>query len=381
MTLAEDTRDDATTTPPAGGQDPAGGGWTNFDLHGRVSMRVADGTPTAPQLQDMFRCFRRAAPSAAGRELVVTRHLEEIPDAADLETTLTYTDDSVTMPDARIQVVQAESGYRLHGPGELLTSVLPLVDALMVRSGAATFHAATVDYRGMGIAMPAAGGTGKTSTIAKFMRVDGVSFMGDDWAFLSSDGRLLGFAKPMFIKPHHRTLYPHLFQGPRKPMVPVSLSRPVGHLTTIVHPVIARYPRAAALSRRWSPEHRMTRPEQALRGKSISTDVPLALAVYVERYAGSATRVLERSKSWMASRMVGNFHIEMPTHAQNLITALGATGVLPLDAYFGEKAAVIRSGLEGVPTFLMQVPAAMSPDQASDSIVSHIRELLGEEEA
>ncbi|MCK6209399.1 hypothetical protein KZX45_02445 [Georgenia sp. EYE_87] len=344
-------------------------------------MRVARGTPTAPQLKDMFRCFRTTSPGSGDSELVVSKTFEQIPDAADLETTLSYTDDAVTIPDARVQVVRTDAGYRLHGPGELLTSVLPLVDALMVRNGAATFHAATIEYKGMGIAMPAAGGTGKTSTIAKFMRLEGASFMGDDWGFLSEDGELLGFAKPMFIKPHHREIYPHLFEGPRKPMVPVGLSRPVGHLTTVVHPLFARYPRAAAFSRRWSPEHRMTTPERALGDRAISTRAPLTMAVYLERYAGSTTRVVERDVRWMASRMVGNFHIEMPGHSQSLVTALGATGMLPLDEYFSAKASVLRSALKDVPTFLMQVPAAMSPDAASDSIVSHVRRLLGEGDA
>lgn len=353
-------------------------GWTYFNLHDRVSMRVARGTPTAPQLEVMFRCFRSAAPPAGAGELTVTTAFEPVREASDLETTLTYSEDTVTIPDARVQVVRTPAGFRVHGPGELLTSVLPLLDALMVRAGAATFHAATIKYRGMGIAMPAAGGTGKTSTIAKFMRLEGAEFMGDDWGFLSEDGEMLGFAKPMFIKPHHRDIYPHLFAGPHKPMVPVALSRPVGHLTTVVHPVFARYPRAAAFSRRWSPEHRMITPEQALDGGAVATRAPLSIAVYLERYAGTATRVLERDQRWMASRMVGNFHIEMPAHAQSLVTALGATGMLPLDEYFSAKAKVLRSALEGVPTFLMQVPAAMTPDQASDSIVAHVRGLLGE---
>jgi hypothetical protein len=77
--------------------------------------------------------------------------------------------------------------------------------------------------------------------------------------------------------------------------------------------------------------------------------------------------------------MVDNFHIEMPAHAQALVTALGATGALALDRYYADKAAVIRSALDAVPTYLMQVPAAMSPDQAADSIVAHVRSILGEE--
>src|SRR3712207_7723732 len=59
----------------------------------------------------------------------------------------------------------------------------------------------------------------------------------------SADGRLLGYAKPMFIKPHHREIYPHLFERRRKPLVPSRLSRPVSRFTSLVHPVVTQYPR------------------------------------------------------------------------------------------------------------------------------------------
>ena len=67
------------------------------------------------------------------------------------------------------------------------------------------------------------------------MRREGWSFMGDDWAFLAEDAQLLGYEKPMFIKPHHQAIYPHLFEGARKPLVPV-----------------AALPTASAVSPRWS---------------------------------------------------------------------------------------------------------------------------------
>ena len=57
--------------------------------------------------------------------------------------------------------------------------------------------------------------------------LDEVAFMGDDWAFATREGTMLGYAKPMFIKPHHKAIYPHLFQGLQKPLIPSSISRPV----------------------------------------------------------------------------------------------------------------------------------------------------------
>jgi hypothetical protein len=237
-------------------------------------------------------------------------------------------------------------------------------------------HAATVAYRGHAIALPAAGGTGKTSTVAKLMRKDGYSFMGDDWAFLSDDGQLLGYEKPMFIKPHHRPIYPHLFQGVRKPMVPVALSRPVGHLTTAVHPVIIRYPRLADVSRRWSPEHRMVNAAQALPGVPVTHAAPLALAMFVERYGGTGTELSEVGRPWMVDRLMGNFHVEMAGFSQEVVAAMAAASMLPWRALVEDKGDVLSKAVDGVPCYLLRVPRHLTPDQASDEVVRILDEVV-----
>jgi len=237
-------------------------------------------------------------------------------------------------------------------------------------------HAATMAYRGHAIALPAAGGTGKTSTVAKLMRREGWSFMGDDWAFLTEDATLLGYAKPMFIKPHHRAIYPHLFEGVRKPLVPSRLSQSVGRLTTVVHPYVIRYPRLADFSRRWSPEHRMVSPETAFPGRELTTSAPLAAAVYVERFEGARSRIVERTSEWMVDRMLGNFHIEMAGFSQQVVTGLAATSVVPWREHFAAKGLVLNKALDGRPCHLLQVPSSYTADEASDDIVRHLEQLL-----
>jgi hypothetical protein len=296
--------------------------------------------------------------------------------AAHGETEYDYTETAVQLNASDVQILVEEGGFRLNGTRELLVSALPLIDRILVTRGVAMVHAATVDYRGHGICMPAWGGTGKTSTIAKLLKLDGVAFMGDDWAFLDSGGQLLGYAKPMFIKPHHRPIYPHLFERRRKPLVPTRLSRPLGRLTTIVHPLITRYPRLARATRKWSPEHMMVTPQAAFPHAAISTAAPVAVSVFVERHEGAKPVMLERDRSWMVSRLVGNFHAEIAPHSQAVITALGATGLVPIERYFADKAAVLERALAETPAFLLQVPQAYSPDQASDVIVAHLQEAL-----
>jgi GT2 family glycosyltransferase len=348
--------------------------WLNFDIHGIAGIRVHSDAPTARQLNTMLACF--ATEQEVPGDITVTPVHEPMPEAGWLELDFAYTDRAALFPDDRVQIVRDPEGWHIHGSGELLTALVPVLDRCMVERDAAMIHAATVSYRGHGIALPAAGGTGKTSTIAKLMKRPEYGFMGDDWAFISGDGRMLGFEKPMFIKPHHRPIYPHLFSGARKPLVPKALSRPVGKLTTVVHPVIVRYPHLADISRRWSPEHRMVAPRKALPGGNFTRTAPLAAAIYVERYDGAVTRLVERDHAWMVDRMIGNFHIEMPGFSQHVVAAMGASNLVPTPRHYREKAAVLSRALDGLPCMVLRVPRVYSADTASDDIVAVMSDLL-----
>lgn len=346
----------------------------NFDVHGRLGIQVDPAAPAALQLRGMLGCF--ATPAEVPPDITVSSRPEPMPGAGLLDHELAYTEDTVRFMADRVQIVVDGDRYRIHGPGELLTTLVPVLDRAMVTRGAAMIHAATMAYNGWGIALPAAGGTGKTSTVAKLMRQDGWSFMGDDWAFLTDDATLLGYEKPMFIKPHHKAIYPHLFEGAHKPLVPASMSRSVGRVTTVVHPYVIRYPRLAEFSRRWSPEHKTVDARKAFPGRTPTVSAPLAAAVYLERFEGARPRLLERTSSWMVDRMLGNFHVEMASFSQQVVTGLAATSVIPWRRHVEEKGNVLSKALDGRPCHLLQVPSVYTADEASGVIVTFLEELL-----
>lgn len=350
--------------------------WIELDLHGRASVRVDRSAPAASQLADMFAPFRSKA--LPHHDITVTGPLTPWSQASHAEHDYRYTGNSLFLMGSKVQIVVEGDGYSLHGTRELLTFLLPLVDRVMVRRDAAMIHAATVDFRGVGVALPAWGGVGKTSTMAKLLRLEGVGFMGDDWAFVTGQQELLGYFKPMFIKPHHQPIYPHLFEGHRKPLVPRSLTKHVAELTTMVHPVVTRYPRLAGLSRRWSPEHIMVTPQQALPHAAFTQAVPLRMAVFVERFDGDRTVMETVDEPWMVARFLGNFHSELPAESRDVITAMAATGLDPMHEMFAEKAAVLRRAVAGLPCYRMRVPVTMSADTASDAIVAHLRTALSD---
>ena len=355
---------------------PAGdaNSWVYFDFHGLVRMRVAGSARSLPNLRDMMRPF--IVPEISGYELTVDDEPAPMLAPSHFEDHLRYTEDAVAMLGPDVQIARTADGVRVSGTRELLTTVLPVLDWLMIERGAGMIHAATFSYKGHGVSMPAWGGVGKTSTIAKLAKREGVAFMGDDWGFLSEGGTMLGYAKPMFMKPHHKPIYPHLFQGGRKPLAPKWITKYLSSFSTLFHPIVTKYPRVAAFTRRWSPEHKMVVPADALPTTEIATSAPLAVSVFVERSGGTQSEFTPVTEEWLVSRLVGNFHAELSRPSRDVITALGATGFIPLEELFDKKAQVLAKAVSEKPAFLLRVPAAWSADRASDDIVTHLFEAL-----
>ena len=120
----------------------------------------------------------------------------------------------------------------------------------------------------------------------------------------------------------------------------------------------------------------MVSAERALPGVPVTTSAPLLCSVYVERHSGEETELHEVTEDWMVDRMLGNFHVEMATFSQQLVTALAAGSVVTWREYVDDKAGVLAKGLAGVPCYVLRVPRHHSADQASDAVVTALDGLL-----
>ena len=114
----------------------------------------------------------------------------------------------------------------------------------------------------------------------------------------------------------------------------------------------------------------------AFPGQEVTTTAPLAAAIYIERFEGTRSRIIERTSDWMVDRMLGNFHIEMAGFSQRVVTGLAATSVVPWREHFAAKGVVLSKALDSRPCHLLQVPSAFTADEASDDIVRYLEELL-----
>lgn len=348
-----------------------GADWLRFDIHGRAGVLVASDAPGAAQLADMLAAFRAERLNRV--DLTVRGHIDP---TAGLDGGSGSGGGAVTLPSRRLQVVVDGDAMRLNGPGELLVPLLALLDPLTVRHGAGMVHAAAVARDGLAICIAGAGGIGKTSAALRLVSRRGDAFMADDWSFLSVQGDVLGYAKPLFLRAHHRSLLPEVFETRRMPLAGGALAGSLGVVASAVHPVVAAWPRFARLARRWSPEHLILPIETALPGAATATAAPIGAVLFVERAPCDRQQLEPRDDAWMASRLVGSFQAELPRGARDLQTALAAAGLLPLERTFADKAAILRRALAGRPTFLLRVPVELGAEAAADAIAEAVDAVL-----
>jgi GT2 family glycosyltransferase len=345
------------------------GEWQHFAIHDRVGIRLAADAPGAPQLKEMLEPF--LVEHCDREDLTISGRLEPLDALAESDG-CRYGEDALELPARRLQVKLEGGSMRLNGEGELLVPTLALLDHAMTGRDAAMIHSAAIARDGRGVCIAGAGGAGKTSAALELARRRGDGFMADDWCFLAADGRLLGYAKPLFLRPHHRALLPGGTAARRTPLAPSALARPLGLVADAVHPFASRNPRAARVARRWWPEHAIVPAREVLGDATIVPAAALHAVVFVERAACAEPELEPRDADWMAARLVGSFHAELPRGARDLVTALAGSGLLSLEQAFADKAAVLRRALADRPTLLLRVPREMRAREAAQAIANAI---------
>lgn len=347
--------------------------WYYFSIHNLVRMRIAKSHPCAYSIIHSYGVFQVDQLEECNLTLVGDMLL---PDDHSYGSTIYKFAHFCTRINARmVDVALRGTELILAGKRDLLPYVHPLIHWIMLEHGATTIHGASVAVDSQGILMPAWGGTGKTSAVVELLKLPGSAFMGDDFAVICSDGMLLSYPKPFFIYPYHRGLFPDLFKGKPKFIVPSWMSGFMAVVRQAVRPALATLPRLEGLCRRFTPEHMQIAARKALPHANFVDKAPLKLVLFLERYNGSETVIDQLDAIIARRRIVSNHYFELGIYAQELMTACGATGLLGLEDWFGKMSEVVDKVFRGLPIYRLRMPP-MKPEPTGKAIASVVSELL-----
>jgi len=347
--------------------------WFYFDIHNLVRMRITASHPSAYSIVKSFGPFQVAELERWDLTLVKEITLEEQHSFG--TTMYEFSPTCAVIKSRNVSVALRDEGILLGGSRDLLPYVMPLIHWKMLEHKATMIHGASVAVDGQGILMPAWGGTGKTSAMVQLVKLQNTAFMGDDFTIVCSDGMLLSYPKPFFIYPYHRNIFPHLFKNKPKLLVPSWLSRPMALVREAVRPTVAAFPRLESFCRRFTPEHMQVAAHKALPDVEFADNAPLKLILFLERYNGSEPIVDQLDPIIARRRVVGNHYFELGVHAQELMTACSATGLLGLEEWFGRMSEVVDEVFGRLPIYRLRLPP-MKLEPAGKAIAAAAREQL-----
>jgi hypothetical protein len=354
--------------PPATDDDS---GFVDFDVHGQAGVRVARKDVALQEVRSLLGPFETTG--VARVDLAVGGEPVGLFRPSHVEDTFRCTDSAVEIPRLGLEI-HFGAEVRVNARQTFLPALVPVLDSVLLDHDTVMVHAAAISYRGRGVALPTWGGVGKAATVAKLLTLPRISYMGDDWAFLAKDGRLIGDAKPLTVRSYQRAIYPHLFPETAGPTTGSKLPKTVTELAGAMRPILIRHPQLLQLARRRSNHEAVAvTPRQAFPQAPIASSAPLATTVFLERYDGEEPVLEFRDPAWMATRLVSSFHTKLDRDSRDVVMALSASGLLPLDRYYARKAAILRAGLGDTPCFSLRVPQWMAPDYAATIIVEHLQ--------
>jgi hypothetical protein len=217
---------------------------------------------------------------------------------------------------------------------------------------------------------------GKTATLANLCR-NGARFIADDMVFLTEAKEALSLPKPMFIYPYHEPLFPELFAGEHKRLVPVALTPATEVLRTAVRPLFTVSPALENWARRITPEHMKTPPGRALPGVEIADRTPVRLILRLERSEGAHAEIGAMDKGELVTGLVHEFFgEETALTGLSLPLATSSAGLYPLDHWLDHRRAALTPVVEEATVLRIQVPTFATSSSTSDLLRSVIRDEL-----
>lgn len=191
------------------------GGEVDFDIHGFAGIRLVDASETdatavrrqlgalertlTREPDIVVRFVRRLRPTSTIRYLGM-QDTESTNDGLLVVGGHRRREGSAMIPFAQIGAtceIICETG----SPSVPLLT--PIVNITALSKGVIPVHASAFSYRGTGVLVSGWARGGKTTTLLAFM-ADGAQYIGDDWVYLTGDGRrAYGFAEPIALAHRH----------------------------------------------------------------------------------------------------------------------------------------------------------------------------------
>lgn len=352
--------------------------WVYYNIHDLVTFRVEKGHPSEHSIRLMDGIFE-VDEAIDQTDFTLTSQMLSIPICSDANKVYSYTEDYLYIKKYRLQIQLQDGHFCLSGKRDLSPFVMAIQQIILLQRNASLVHAAAIGAGNKGILLPGWGGTGKTCAILTMLReMQDTSFLADDIAIVRNENKehyIYSYPKAFTIYPYHKKAYPHLFKTKSKTLIPAFLSKPMAMIRKRLRPVVLAFPSVEKIARKYTPEHMQVPAKDALPNAKFSEKLPLTHILFIERYEGDSVTIEPLEQGYAMLRMTGNFFFELGQLAQEIILALGSTGIIDIGEYMQGTNRVLTTASRKIPTTIIKMPA-MTPEETGQTIQSAVQQLL-----
>jgi O-antigen/teichoic acid export membrane protein len=349
--------------------------WLYYNIHDLIRIRLQKDHMSRRSFDLFFGPFKTDFLNEEEIDLSVQNHAPEISEYGDASGSYYYSDNHLYFIKYKTHLLKKNGSWILAGQRDLLSLTRPVLQMLFLRKKHCVIHSASVSINGRGVLLPGWGGTGKTSAIICILKeIAGSSFLSDDYSFISADS-IYSNPKAFFIYPYHQQLFPHLFKPRRKILVPSCFSDTLEKIRIVARPGFMAFPRLENIARRITPEHMQVPAREALPDFEFSDKAKIDTVLFIERHSNGKTVLEDISIDRARQRLIGNWLYEENKCGQEMIVAMGGTGIIDLSEYFSQMGEIIDSACRNRTVKLLKIPK-MLPHETGRIIAATLKEIM-----
>ncbi|MBN1788511.1 MAG: hypothetical protein JW806_08995 [Sedimentisphaerales bacterium] len=349
--------------------------WLYYNIHDLIGIRLQNDHPSKKSFNLFFGSFETRFLSEDEISLSIQTDVPEITEYSNASSLYRFNNNYLCLTKYNIHLFKKNNFWILASQRDLLTFVHPILQMLLLKKGCCMLHSASVAINGLGVLLPACGGTGKTSAIMHILKeIKGASFLSDDFCIISPD---LVYSNPKHfaIYPYHKSIFPHLFNRKHKFLIPGCLSNLFEKIRAFVRPIIVGFSEIERFAKKIAPDRMYVPAREALGDVAFSDNAKIDTLLLLERYSGNNAVVENISSKWVRSRLIGNWLYEIGPYSQEMLTAMSGTGIIDLSEYFSQMSTIIDSACHNKTIKLLKLPK-MLPQKTGGIITEILKEIM-----
>lgn len=275
-----------------------------------------------------------------------------------------------------------------------------LLQLLLIEQDISLLHCGAFQFQNKGILLPAFGGAGKTSIIARLRKHDSFKLLGDDFVAISEKGEIHSYHADLSVYDYHLDLFPelkntkygqylddynkimsasveakknkkHIYE-----LTPKSLKKIIpfkNQIKKLISTIVTPPPQPIQLKTEltnWNHDYIKVPVNKVFSNNQLTTHAPIDFIMYLSRYSGETFNIVEISPGELANECVGVLATEF-RYCLIYLEMLSAFGLYDFQEFFSKIHVTFMKAFTNKKMKRLLIPFNATPDEVAKFVENY----------